>query len=258
MIGPMIGASRLVRAYRSGRAMYARAFPSRKKTAYSSSRTTRVALYRTRRGARPIRLLPFSTSSHPIVAISHLRARDREHAPLERGLQVREGLADRAYVGEDLFPVTPRVVLELRRKPGQGGAPVQKERVPLVQLRELRLENLDVRDEARIPLLRVPHLSFQALRLQDRRAEGLQRLQLVVRGEGSARSLQLPAEGLELVRDLDPEHVVRGPQVLLAPVAGEAGDVQLDPLQQATVFFDALAQVDHSDSSDVWATASSS
>src|SRR3990172_3651320 len=226
MIGPMIGASRLVRAYRSGRSMYARAFPSRKKTAYSSSRTTMLSLNRMVRGARHSRLLPFATSSHPIVAISHLRARDREHSTLERGLKVREGLADRAYVGEDLLPVPP-----------------------LVQLRELRLEDLDVRDEARIPLLRVPDLSLQALRLQDRRAEGLQRLQLVVRGEGSARSLQLPAEGLELVRDLDPEHVVRGPQVLLPPVAREAGDVQLDPLQQATVFFDALAQVNHSDSS---------
>src|SRR3989304_2782134 len=145
MIGPMIGASRLVRAYRSGRSMYARAFPPRKKTAYPSSRTTMLSLNRMFRGARHIRLLPFATSSHPIVAISHLRARDREHAPLERGLQVREGLADRAYVGEDLFPVTPRVVLELRRKPGQGGDPVQKERVPLVELRARRIANLPVR-----------------------------------------------------------------------------------------------------------------
>src|SRR3972149_4656738 len=154
MIGPMIGASRLVRAYRSGRSMYARAFPSRKKTAYSSSRTTMLSLNRMFRGARHIRLLPFATSSHPIVAISHLRARDREHAPLERGLQVGEGLADRAYVGADLFPVTPRVVPELRRKPGQGGDPVRKEGAPLVQLRELGLPDLDVRRRARKPPLR--------------------------------------------------------------------------------------------------------
>src|SRR3989304_5899996 len=145
MIGPITGASRELSAYRSGRSMYASAFPSRKKTANSSSRTTMLSLNRMFRGARHIRLLPFATSSQAIVAMSHLRARDREHASLERGLQVREGLADRAYVGEDLFPVTPRVVLELRRKPGQGGDPVQKERVPLVQLRELRVANLPVR-----------------------------------------------------------------------------------------------------------------
>src|SRR3989304_8805984 len=95
MIGPMIGASRLVRAYRSGRSMYARAFPSRKKTAYSSSRTTMLSLNRMFRGARHMRLLPFATSSHAIVAISdHLGPRDHVHPALERRLHVREGLAD--------------------------------------------------------------------------------------------------------------------------------------------------------------------
>src|SRR3990172_4849453 len=104
MIGPMTGASRDVSAYRSGRSMYASAFPSRKKTAYSSSRTMMLSLKRMFRGARHMRLLPFATSSHPIVAISdHLGPRDHVHAALERRLHVREELLDPVEAREDLL-----------------------------------------------------------------------------------------------------------------------------------------------------------
>src|SRR3990170_3718678 len=252
MIGPITGASSEVSAYRSGRSMYASAFPSRKKTEYSSSRTTMLSLTGMSRGARHIRLLPFATSSHAIVAMSHLRPGDHVHPALERRLDVREGLADPLDAREHLARVAGGVRLELRRHLREARDAVEEERVPLVQLVHLRLEDLDVRDEAGVALLRVADLALEALRLQDHGAERLERLQLVARGQGPAGVLELPAEVLQLVRDLDPQHVVRRAKVLAAAVPGEPRDVQLDPLQQSTVFLNALAQVRHRMSSKVW------
>src|SRR3972149_6698277 len=247
MIGPMIGASRLVRAYRSGRSMYARACPARKKTAYSSSRTTMLSLNRMFRGARHIRLLPFATSSHPIVAISdHLGPRDHVHAALERRLHVREELADALDRLDGLLPVLGRLRLEQRRVLPERDDRVEERRVPLVQLVQLRLEHLDVRDESGVALFRVADLALEALDLHHHDAHRLERLHEVVRGERRPRAVEGPSGLLQLVRDLDPQEVVRGPQVLAPPVACEAGDHELDSLQQATVFLDALADVDHS------------
>src|SRR3990172_5208965 len=149
MIGPMTGASSDVSAYRSGRSMYASALPSRKKTANSSSRTTMLSLNRMFRGARHMRLLPFATSSHPIVAISdHLGPRDHVHAALERRLHVREELADALDRLDGLLPVLGRLRLEQGGVLPEGHDRVEERRVPLVQLIQLRLEHLDVGDES--------------------------------------------------------------------------------------------------------------
>src|SRR3972149_4020424 len=149
MMGPMTGASSDVSAYRSGRSMYASAFPSRKKTAYSSSRTTMLSLNQMFRGARHMRLLPFATSSHAIVAISdHLGPRDHVHAALEGRLHVREELADAVDRLERLPSVLSRLRLEERRMLADRAGRLEERRVPLGQPVDLRIADLDVRDQA--------------------------------------------------------------------------------------------------------------
>src|SRR5207249_4168980 len=57
--------------------------------------------------------------------------------------------------------------------------------------------------------------------------------------------LELPADALQLVRQLDPEQVVRRADVLSAAVAGVPGDHQLDLLEQSSVLFDTVADIGH-------------
>src|SRR5436309_15036989 len=77
--------------------------------------------------------------------------------------------------------------------------------VLLVQLVELRLLDLDRRAEARVPAFRMADLRLEAFDREDRVADRLEALNLAVHRHAVADLLEVPADALHLVRELDPE-----------------------------------------------------
>src|SRR3989442_67682 len=95
------------------------------------------------------------------------------------------------------------------------------------------------------PSFRVTHLRLEAFDREDDVPDALEALDLPVHRHLVPDGLEVPADALQLIRELDAEQVVRGADVLSPPVAGVAGDHQLDLLEQSSVLFNAVADVGH-------------
>src|SRR5437867_3847227 len=88
-------------------------------------------------------------------------------------------------------------------------------------------------------------LRLEAFDGEDRVADRLEALDLAVHRHAVADLLEVPADALHLVRELNPEEVVRRADVLPATVPRVAGDHQLDFLEYSAVLFDSVTDVGH-------------
>src|SRR2546425_3344908 len=260
-----------VRAYRFGRSRYARSFPSRYKTAISSSRTTMLSFIRMFRGTfhmmfcrlnwssqatviapmmpsfRPavwsVRRAPPKKNEIGIMSSPHLDAGHCHRAVLPRGLETRDRLAARLQGGVEALRVG-RVPDHRDDRRGLVER-VEHRVVVFIELVEFRLLDLDRRADAGIPAFRVAHLGLEALDREDDVTDALEALDLPVHRQAVADVLEFPADALQLIRQLDAEQVVRCADVLSPPVASVAGDHQLDLLEQSSVLFDSVADIGH-------------
>src|SRR3989441_498450 len=85
----------------------------------------------------------------------------------------------------------------------------------------------------------------EASACEDDVAAALEALDLPVHRHLVSDRLEVPADALQLIRELDAEQVVRGADVLSPPVSDVAGDHQLDLLEQSSVLFDSVTDVGH-------------
>src|SRR2546425_3526281 len=85
----------------------------------------------------------------------------------------------------------------------------------------------------------------EASACEDDVAAALEALDLPVHRHLVSDRLEVPADALQLIRELDAEQVVRGADVLSPPVSDVAGDHQLDLLEQSSVLFNAVTDIGH-------------
>src|SRR3989442_7745846 len=177
------------------------------------------------------------------LASPHLDAGHGHHPVLPRGLECGDRLASRLEGRVEALRV--RGVLDHRDDRGGLVERVEHRVVVFVQLVEFRLFDLDRRADAGVAALRVADLRLEALDREDDVADALEALDLPVHRHLVSDGLEVTADALQLVRELDPEQVVRGADVLSAAVAGVAGDHQLNLLEQSSVLFNAVADIGH-------------
>src|SRR5881296_3685347 len=173
----------------------------------------------------------------------HLDAGHGHHPVLPRGLEPRDRLPARLQGGVEALRVAR--IPDHRDDRGSLVERVEHRVVVFVQLVELRLLDLDRRADAGVPAFRVTHLRLEAFDREDDVADALEALDLPVHRHLVSDGLELPADALQLIRELDAEQVVRRADVLSPPVAGVAGDHQLDLLEQSSVLFNAITDVGH-------------
>src|SRR5881296_2827498 len=173
----------------------------------------------------------------------HLDAGHGHHPVLPRGLEPRDRLPARLQGGVEALQVAGIP----DHRDDRGGLVERGEHrvVVFIQLVEFRLFDLDRRADAGVAAFRVAHLGLEALDREDDVADALEALDLSVHRQAVPDVLELPADALQLVRQLDPEQVVRRADVLSAAVAGVPGDHQLDLLEQSSVLFDTVADIGH-------------
>src|SRR6266568_3430877 len=161
-----------------------------------------------------VRRPPPKKNAIGIIVSPHLDARDRVGPGLPRRLEPGDRLAEAFHRRLEALRVA-RVPdhRDDRRGLVEG---IEHRVVVFVQPVELRLLDPDRRAEAGVPAFRVADLL-----------------------------LEVPADALELVRELDAQQVVRGADVLAASVPGVARDDELDLLQESSVLFDAVTDVGH-------------
>src|SRR5205809_1570700 len=173
----------------------------------------------------------------------HLDAGHGHHPVLPRGLEPRDRLPARLQGGVEALRVAG--IPDHRDDRGGLVERVEHRVVVFVQLVEFRLLDLDRRADAGVAAFRVAHLGLEALDREDDVADALEALDLSVHRQAVPDVLELPADALQLVRQLGPEQVVRRADVLSAAVAGVPGDHQLDLLEQSSVLFDTVADIGH-------------
>src|SRR5437870_7727019 len=173
----------------------------------------------------------------------HLDAGHGHRAVLPRGLERRDGLAARLQGRVEALRV--RGVLDHRDDRGGLVERVEHRVVVLVQLVEFRLLDLDRRTDSGIPAFRMADLRLEAFDREDDVADALEALDLPVHRHLVSDGLEVPADALELIRELNAQQVIRRADVLSPPVAGVAGDHQLDLLEQSSVLFNAVADIGH-------------
>src|SRR5437899_7646182 len=173
----------------------------------------------------------------------HLNAGNRHRPVLPRGLETRDRLAARLQGGV----VALRVARIPDHRDDRGGLVERVEHrvIVFVQLVEFRLLDLNRRADAGVPAFRVTHLGLEAFDREDDVADALEALDLSLHREAVADVLEFPADAFQLIRQLDAEQVVRRADGLSPPVAGVAGDHQLDLLEQSSVLFDSVADIGH-------------
>src|SRR5213594_4222004 len=173
----------------------------------------------------------------------HLDAGHGHRAVLPRGLERRDGLA--APLQGRVEALRVRGILDHRDDCGGLVERVEHRVVVLVQLVEFRLLDLDRRTDSGIPAFRMADLRLEAFDREDDVADALEALDLPVHRHLVSDGLEVPADALQLIRELDAEQVVRRADVLSPPVAGVAGDHQLDLREQSSVLFDSVADIGH-------------
>src|SRR5438093_6149826 len=190
-----------------------------------------------------VRRAPPKKNETGIMSSPHLDAGDRHRPVLPRGLETRNRLAARPQGGVEAL----RVGRVPDHRDDRGGLVERVEHrvVVFIQLVEFRLLDLDRRADAGVPAFRVTHLGLEALDREDDVADALEALDLSVHRQAVADVLEFPADALQLIRQLDAEQVVGRADVLAPPVAGVAGDHQLDLLEQSSVLFDSIADIGH-------------
>src|SRR5438128_3404452 len=190
-----------------------------------------------------VRRAPPKKNEIGIMSSPHLDAGDRHRPVLPRGLETRDRVAARLQRGI----VALRVARVPDHRDDRGGLVERVEHrvVVFVQLVEFRLLDLDRRADAGVAAFRVADLRLEALDREDDVADALEALDLPVHRHLVPDGLEVPADALQLIRELDAEQVVRGADVLSPPVAGVAGDHQLDLLEQSSVLFNAVADIGH-------------
>src|SRR3989454_10780215 len=188
--------------------------------------------------ARRRRRMKSGSSSSP-----HLDAGHGHRAVLPRGLERGDRLATRLQRRFEALRV--RGVLDHRDDRGGLVERVEHRVVVFVQLVEFRLFNLNRRADAGVAAFRVADLRLEAFDREDDVPDALEALDLPVHRHLVPDGLEVPADALQLIRKLDAEQVVRGADVLSPPVAGVAGDHQLDLLEQSSVLFDSVADIGH-------------
>src|SRR6058998_1958766 len=190
-----------------------------------------------------VRRAPPKKNEIGIMSSPYLDAGHGHRAVLPRGLETRDRLAARLQGGLEALRVG-RVPDHRDDRRGLVER-VEHRVVVFIELVEFRLLDLDRRADAGVTAFRVAHLGLEALDREDDVADALEALDLSVHRQAVPDGLELPADALELVRQLDPEQVVRRADVLSAAVAGVPGDHQLDLLEQSSVLFDTVADIGH-------------
>src|SRR5881409_1584002 len=190
-----------------------------------------------------VRRAPPKKNETGIMSSPHLDAGHGHRPVLPRGLETRDRLAARLQGGVEALRV--RGVLDHRDDRGGLVERVEHRVVVFVQLVEFRLLDLDRRADAGVAAFRVADLRLEALDREDDVADALEALDLPVHRHLVADGLEVSADALQLIRELDAEQVVRCADVLSAPVSGVAGDHQLDLLEQSSVLFNAITDVGH-------------
>src|SRR5437016_815104 len=173
----------------------------------------------------------------------HLDAGHGHHPVLPCRLKCRDLLAARLQGCVEALRV--RGLLDHRDDRGGFVERVEHRVVVLVQFVEFRLLDLDRRADAGIAAFCVTHLRLEAFDREDDVADALEALDLPVHRHLVPDGLEVPADALQLVRELDAEQVVGRADVLSPPVAGVAGDHQLDLLEQSSVLFNAVTDIGH-------------
>src|SRR6058998_3473253 len=165
-----------------------------------------------------VRRAPPKKNEIGIMSSPHLDAGDRHRAVLPRRLEPRDRLAARLQGGVEAL----RVACVSDHRDDRGGLVERVEHrvVVFVQLVEFRLLNLDRRADAGVPAFRVTHFGLEAFDREDDVANALEALDLSLHRQAVA-------------------------DVLEPPVAGVAGDHQLDLLEQSSVLFDSVADIGH-------------
>src|SRR3989454_11615943 len=206
--------------------------PSSRRRGLPSDPPSGPSAARRRRRTKP------GSSSSP-----HLDAGHGHRPVLPRGLERGDRLAARLQRSVEALRV--RGVLDHRDDRGGFVERVEHRVVVFVQLVEFCLLDLDRRADAGVAAFRVTHLRLEAFDREDDVPDALEALDLPVHRHLVPDGLEVPADALQLIRELDAEQVVRGADVLSPPVAGVAGDHQLDLLEQSSVLFNAVADVGH-------------
>src|SRR5947199_3249720 len=173
----------------------------------------------------------------------HLDAGHGHHPVLPRGLEPRDRLPARLQGGVEALRVAG--IPDHRDDSGGLVERVEHRVVVFVQFVEFRLLDLNRRADSGVAAFRVTHLGLEAFDREDDVADALEALDLSVHRQAVPDGLEVPADALELVRELDPEQVVRRADVLSAAVAGVPGDHQLYLLEQSSVLFDTVADSGH-------------
>src|SRR5256886_14685650 len=80
---------------------------------------------------------------------------------------------------------------------------------------------------------------------EDRVPDRLQALDFAVHRHLVPDVLEVPADALQLIRELDPEEVVGRSDVFPSSIPSVPGDHELDLLQESAVLFDSVPDVAH-------------
>src|SRR5436309_12872374 len=153
-----------------------------------------------------VRFPPPKKNPIGIMVSPHLDAGDRVRPRLPGTLERRDRVAHRLHRGFERLRVRR---LPDHREDGRGPVEGVEHRVVVfVELVELRLLDLDRRAEAGIAALRVADLRLEPFDREDRVPDRLQALDLAVHRHLVSDVLEIPADALQLVRELDPEEVV--------------------------------------------------
>src|SRR3989449_374749 len=173
----------------------------------------------------------------------YLNAGDGQGPRLPRGLEGRDRLAARLQRRVEAL----RVARLADHRDDRGGLVegLQHRVIVLVQPVELRLLDLDRRAEAGVPALRVADFRLEAFEREDDVPDPLEALDLAVHRPLVPEVLQIPADAFQLIGQLNAQQVVRRADVLATPIAGVAGDHELDFLEQSSVLFDSVTDVGH-------------
>src|SRR6266508_1693940 len=190
-----------------------------------------------------VRRPPPKKNAMGIIVSPHLDARDRVGPGLPRRLERGDRLAEAFHGRLEAL----RVARVPDHRDDRRGLVERFEHrvIVFVEPVEFRLLDPDRRAQAGIPAFRVADLRLEALDREDRVPDRLQALDLAVHRHAVADVLEVLADALELVRELDAQQGVRRADVLAASVPGIAGDDQLDLLQEFSVLFDAVTDVGH-------------